>query len=120
MLRWVLVGTFALSLGALSCSSDADDNGNNKTAGAGGSAGAAAAQLSCKYSNCEHEPVVWTTEAACEALRMSPCYTQQKAWLDCKLAKEQCDENGKIVLNSIESCQALNTALNDCLATVDP
>jgi hypothetical protein len=115
-MRFVLVLLLGFAFFTAGCSSDSDGGGSNSTAGSASTGGSAGTELTCKYSNCPHEPVVWDKQEQCDALMMSPCYTMQKAWLDCKLAKETCNADGKIETSSIASCGDLFTTLNDCLA----
>ena len=72
--------------------------------------------MSPEYSNCPNEPVVWDTQELCDALMVSPYYSKQKAYIDCKLAKEKCNAAGKTDTASITSCADLYKVLNDCIA----
>jgi len=118
MLRWVFVGSVALSCGALGCSSDTGSGDGAAQAGSGSGGGAGSTKkLSCTYSNCPHEAVLYDSEEQCQALTMSACYPQHKAWNTCRLDNEQCDADGKIILSSVATCKDLFTTLNDCLAT---
>lgn len=116
MLRWVLVGSLALSAGVFGCSSDSGGDDTSQSGGGSGAGTGSTAPISCRYSNCPGEVVLYDKEEQCQALMMAPCYAEHKAWNDCRLANEQCDGDGKIILSSVETCKDLSTTLNDCLA----
>jgi hypothetical protein len=108
-----LLAGFALSIAG--CGSDSDGGGDKNTAGSA-SGGNAATALTCKYSNCPAEPVLYDKQEQCDALMMTPCYPKHKEWIDCKLSNEQCNAEGKTDRSSVASCKGLLDALNECIA----
>jgi hypothetical protein len=107
----VLLSGFAFSVAG--CGSDSDGGDDENTAGGGGNA---ATGLTCKYSNCPKEVVLYERQEECDALMATPCYPKHKVWIDCKLSNEQCNAEGKTEASSVASCKSLLEELNQCIA----